>query len=190
MAMPASDYFDLHQVGPVTVAKVAVEVIRHPEQAQEFGRDLLALVDRDGVRALIVNLSATHYLGSTAFGSLFLLAKHMEAAGGKLALCALHPDLVLIRLEHPRPRLGSCRSSTPRRKRRRRSEPRPAHRGLVTLLLPGGATPDGGWRMADGGWRMADGGWQKAEARKADRSALPSSVFCHLPSVFWAPWFP
>ena len=94
MTPTESDYFDLHASGGAKIARVTADVIRHPEQAHEFARDLLALVDRDGVRALVIDLRRTHYLGSTAFGALFGLAKHMAALGGKLALCSLHPDLV------------------------------------------------------------------------------------------------
>ena len=94
MSPDVSDYFDLHASGAATIARVSAEVIRHPEQAHEFARDLRALVDRDGVRSLVVDLRHTHDLGSTAFGALFALAKHLTGLGGRLALCHLHPDLL------------------------------------------------------------------------------------------------
>lgn len=90
---PASGFFLLDRSGGVPVVRVTADAIRLPEQALEFGRDLAALVERDGLRALVVDLHRTHYLASTAFGALFALARRMSDARGKLALCALHPDL-------------------------------------------------------------------------------------------------
>ncbi|MDB5349657.1 MAG: hypothetical protein JWN86_904 [Planctomycetota bacterium] len=90
----ASEYFKLHQDGAATVVRVTADVIRHPQQAQEFSSDLAALVERDGLTRIAVNLRHTHYLGSSAFAALFGLAKRLDAVGGQLALCDLQPEVL------------------------------------------------------------------------------------------------
>ena len=95
MTTTPSDYFDLDEHGGVTIVRVVVESIRHPGHAQEFSRDLAALVERDGRNRLVLDLRKTHYLGSTAYAALLGLAKKVDAARGKLALTHVDPDVLI-----------------------------------------------------------------------------------------------
>ncbi len=95
MATETSSFFDVTDRGAVTIVHVLEPTIRHPGQAEQFGADLNALVDRDGRNRLVVDFHRNHYLGSTAFAVLIGLAKKVEAARGKLALCSLDPDVLV-----------------------------------------------------------------------------------------------
>ena len=93
--MPPSKYFELEQEGATTIIRTTVETIRHPTQALEFSADLQALVEKDGCRHLVIDLGATHYFGSTAYGALLKLGKTMDVSQGKVALCNIHPDVLV-----------------------------------------------------------------------------------------------
>jgi anti-anti-sigma factor len=93
--MPSSKYFELEQDGATTIIRTTVATIRHPAQALEFSTDLQALLEKDGCRRLVINLSATHYLGSTAYGALLKLGKSIDASQGKAALCNIHADVLV-----------------------------------------------------------------------------------------------
>lgn len=93
MSAVDSSFFDLHESGGATIARMIVATIRHPPQAQEFSRDLADLVETYRRTRIVVNMKGTHYLGSSAFAALFAMSKRLDEAGGKFALCALEPDI-------------------------------------------------------------------------------------------------
>lgn len=95
MSAVDSGFFDLEEVGDVVVARMTVSVIRHPPQAQEFSHDLVDLVETYKRTRIVLNMRGAHYFGSSAFAAIFGLVKRVEAAGGKLALCELDPDLLI-----------------------------------------------------------------------------------------------
>jgi anti-sigma B factor antagonist len=94
MSSSPSEYFELDRIGSVTIVQVTAAVIRHPHQAEEFSRDLAALVERDGIRSIVMNFRDTHYLGSSAFAAVIGLARRLDAIGGKLALCEFSDDMM------------------------------------------------------------------------------------------------
>ena len=94
MSALESGFFELEESGPVAIARMKVDAIRHPPQSEEFSRDLVDLVETYKRTRIVLNLGATHYLGSSAFAALFGLAKRVAAAGGKLVLCGLDADLL------------------------------------------------------------------------------------------------
>ena len=94
MSAVDSSFFDLEEVGDIVVARMTVSTIRHPPQAQEFSRDLVDLLETFKRTRIVLNMRGAHYLGSSAFAAIFGLVKRVDAAGGKLALCELDPDLL------------------------------------------------------------------------------------------------
>ena len=94
MSAVDSGFFELEDLGDVVVARMTVAVIRHPPQAQEFSQDLVELLETYKRTRIVLNMRGSHYLGSSAFAAIFGLARRIDAAGGKLALCELDPDLL------------------------------------------------------------------------------------------------
>ncbi len=93
MSTAYSDHFDAQDTDGVTLVTTLTELIRHPPQAQVFSEDLAKLVDHDLRTKIVINMSKTRYLGSSAFAALIGLARKVNAKGGKLALCELDPDV-------------------------------------------------------------------------------------------------
>lgn len=95
MSSAYSDHFDTEDVGGVTLVTTTTELIRHPPQAQEFSEDLARLVNHEMRTKIVINMSKTRYLGSSAFAALIGLSKLVNSKGGKLALCELDPDVMV-----------------------------------------------------------------------------------------------
>jgi anti-anti-sigma factor len=95
MARDAHNHFDLQMHGGVAVATVVSPEIRHPGPAQELGAELARLVEHDKLTRVVIDLSHTRYLSSTAFAVLLSFAKKVEAAHGQLRIAGMQPDVLV-----------------------------------------------------------------------------------------------
>ena len=95
MASVKPTHIDAEAIDGVTVVRVLTPQIRHPEPAVELGRELSSLLSRDDCRRVLIDLSRTSYLSSAAFAVLVSAARQLAAAGGRLKLCGLHPDVLM-----------------------------------------------------------------------------------------------
>ena len=93
MSGATESYFSTEEVGSVTVVRVEAHEIRHPPFAQEFGGQLMGLVERAAEPRILVDLRQTRYLSSTGFAALVSLARAVTTKGGRLGLCNLHQDV-------------------------------------------------------------------------------------------------
>lgn len=93
MSSAESAYFDVDQVGQVTVLHVLGPEIRHPSQASQLSVDALRLVTEGGCRKLLLNMGKVRYLSSTGFATLINLTRKAQEAGGVVKLCNLHKDV-------------------------------------------------------------------------------------------------
>lgn len=60
---------------------------------QELGKELFRLVERDGVRKLLLNFNGVTLVSSGALGKLITLCKKMEEVGGVVIFCNIHPQI-------------------------------------------------------------------------------------------------
>ncbi len=94
--MPAEKAeFDLFQEGDVTIARAFGPELRHPSHAQQFGADLEALCAVDGYKKILLDLRHVKYMSSTGFATLLGTHQKIRAAGGRMAVCNLHPDVAI-----------------------------------------------------------------------------------------------
>jgi len=77
----------------VIVARIHDREIRNPEHAAAIGRDLATLVEGVGSVRLLLNLAHTQYMSSTGFATLLNLARKVSAAGGRVKVCEMTPDI-------------------------------------------------------------------------------------------------
>jgi len=79
--------------GDVTIVNFIDKKILDEQNIQKIGEDLFSLVDEQGRRRLILNFRNVDYLSSAALGKFITLNKKVQAAGGKLALCNIDPNI-------------------------------------------------------------------------------------------------
>jgi anti-sigma B factor antagonist len=92
--MPTSaSRIHVQEVGNVTVVTFRDRRIIDEPNIQKIGEEFFRLVDVLGRRNILIDFSNISYLSSAAIGKLLTLNKKVQAAGGKLVLCNLEPNV-------------------------------------------------------------------------------------------------
>lgn len=96
MSQGNARHLRLESIDGVTVVSFVESKIVSEESIQEVGEQLYSLVDSEGHRQLLLNFGNVQYMSSAALGKLINLKKKVGAAGGKLKLCCIHPELKVV----------------------------------------------------------------------------------------------
>jgi anti-anti-sigma factor len=84
------------EVGDVTVVRFQDRKILDAANIQELGEELFALVEQEKRKSLLLNFTDVQFLSSAALNKIIVLDKKVKAAGGKLKLCQLLPEIMEI----------------------------------------------------------------------------------------------
>lgn len=84
---------DIEEIGGVTVARFIDKKILDESNIQLIGSQMFGLVEQDGRKKIVLDFSNVEYLSSAALGKLITMDKKVKAAGGKLRLCCIRPDI-------------------------------------------------------------------------------------------------
>ncbi|MEZ6056821.1 MAG: STAS domain-containing protein [Planctomycetaceae bacterium] len=84
---------DIEEIGDVTIARFVDKKILDENNIQVIGNQLFGLVEEDGRKKIVLDFTNVEYLSSAALGKLITMDKKTKAAGGKLRLCAIRPDI-------------------------------------------------------------------------------------------------
>jgi anti-sigma B factor antagonist len=79
--------------GDVTLVRFVDRKIIDAANIQELGDELFALVEKDGIKLLVLNFSNVEFLSSAALNKLIILEKKVKAHSGKMRLCNLRPEI-------------------------------------------------------------------------------------------------
>lgn len=91
--MSTAPMLDVREVGDVTVVRFLEERIVDASNIQAMGDQLLALVQEDGRRKLVVNFAAVEHFSSAALNYLIKLNHAMLDVEGAIKLCELNPSI-------------------------------------------------------------------------------------------------
>ena len=86
----------IQNIGGVTVVNFTDSAILEATVIQAIGDQLYALVDQEDRRKLVLDFDQVRFLSSQALGMLLTLRKKSQAIKGKVALCALRPELFKV----------------------------------------------------------------------------------------------
>jgi anti-sigma B factor antagonist len=92
-SQPRRRRLEVEQIGDVTVVNFVDRKILDEPTIQVIGDQLFSLVDEEGWRKLLLNFGNIEYLSSAALGKLITLNKKLQAAGGRLILCNIDPQI-------------------------------------------------------------------------------------------------
>jgi anti-sigma B factor antagonist len=90
---PRRRRLEVEDIGDVTVVSFTDKKILDEQNIQVIGEQLFGLVDDSGRTKLLLNFSNVEYMSSAALGKLITLNKKIQAAGGKLVLCSIDPQI-------------------------------------------------------------------------------------------------
>ncbi|MEM1305332.1 MAG: STAS domain-containing protein, partial [Planctomycetota bacterium] len=83
----------LSQSSGVTVVTFADSKIIDEEEIQELGGELYALVEKDGLKKLVLNFSNVEFLSSAALGKLISFEKKVRNNKAQLVLTNIRPEI-------------------------------------------------------------------------------------------------
>jgi anti-sigma B factor antagonist len=92
-SQPRRRRLEVEDIGDVTVVNFTDKKILDEQNIQIIGEQLFSLVDDLGRRKLLLNFSNVEYLSSAALGKFITLNKKVNAAGGRLILCNIDPQI-------------------------------------------------------------------------------------------------
>ena len=92
-SQPRRRRLEVEDIGDVTLVKFTDRKILDEQNIQIIGEQLFSLVDDLARRKLLLNFSNVEYMSSAALGKLITLYKKVKEAGGRLALCAINPQI-------------------------------------------------------------------------------------------------
>jgi len=95
---PEPDYFVLQvkTVEGVTVARITAPDLWTDQQVGTCAAELMHLADDLGTPRLVIDLAGVNSLGSRMIGQLASLHRQVKAAGGRLALCNVRPEIAEV----------------------------------------------------------------------------------------------
>jgi anti-sigma B factor antagonist len=91
--LPRFRNLEVAQTGDVTVVKFTEREYLDDEQIQILGQQLGNLVEHFGRRHMVLNLAAVERVSTALISRLVVLHKKVKAAGGRMALCHVQPNL-------------------------------------------------------------------------------------------------
>ncbi len=95
-----SKHFNVHRYDDVVAIRLTVEVVDHAN-GEQFANEIQSLVDDEGIKKLIIDMSKLDYLHSLALGLLKKLDSQLKASGGQLCLCDVQPTVYeLLTITH------------------------------------------------------------------------------------------
>src|SRR6516162_698771 len=92
-SQPRRRRLEVEDIGEVTVVNFTDKKILDEQNIQIIREQLFSLVDDLGRRKLLLNFSNVEYLSSAALGKFITLNKKVNAAGGRLILCNIDPQI-------------------------------------------------------------------------------------------------
>jgi len=92
-SQPRRRRLEVEDIGDVTVVNFTDRKILDEQNIQVIGEQLFSLVDEAGRRKVLLNFGNVEYLSSAALGKLITLNKKLQAAGGRLVLCNIDPQI-------------------------------------------------------------------------------------------------
>ena len=93
MSQPRRRRLEVEDIGDITVVNFVDKKILDEQNIQKIGEDLFSLVDELGRKKILLNFGNVEYLSSAALGKLITLNKKLQAAGGRLILCNIDPQI-------------------------------------------------------------------------------------------------
>ncbi|MBV9463896.1 MAG: STAS domain-containing protein [Verrucomicrobiae bacterium] len=90
---PRRRRLEVEDNGEITIVSFIDRKILDEQNIQKIGEDLFSLVDELGRRKILLNFGNVEYLSSAALGKLITLNKKLQAAGGRLILCNIDPQI-------------------------------------------------------------------------------------------------
>lgn len=89
-------FLEVESVGDIAVLRFACRQILTPEAVEAVSAQILALVEQEGYRRVVLNFSNLDRLATALLGRLINVHRRLRVLGGWLVLCRIPPHLYEI----------------------------------------------------------------------------------------------
>jgi anti-anti-sigma factor len=96
MAQPSHVWMEIVQTGSITLVRFTQESLVGDETSWILGDRLCQMAQDVGSGVVVLNFNGVAYLGSAMLAQLVRLHQKVESGGGRVALCAIAPDLLPV----------------------------------------------------------------------------------------------
>jgi anti-sigma B factor antagonist len=86
-------HVDVSQIGDVNVVRLLDREIRGEVASNDLEPELTGLVSAEGAQQVLLDLSKVEFVTSSAIVQLIMLKNALTAAGARLILCSLRPEV-------------------------------------------------------------------------------------------------
>ena len=102
--MPATECLEIDEIHGITIVHLLDDRLVEGNEIEDLGKELYGLIESEGRRKLVLNLSSVEFISSAglgivnsivppSLGKLVVLQKKMNTHGGTLRFCCLRPDV-------------------------------------------------------------------------------------------------
>lgn len=92
-SQPRPRWLEVEQVGGVSLARLTPREILAGPLVEAVGDQLFSLVEQEGCRRMLLSFRQVKRMSTPMIAKLMTLNKKLQTAGGRLALCAIDPEL-------------------------------------------------------------------------------------------------
>jgi len=96
MPQPANGPLERKDVGPVTVLRILIPMLRGDEVSDELFEQLTSLVESSNEGKFVLDVGAIQYFASAALGKLVSLNRKARSADARLVVCNVTPSVARI----------------------------------------------------------------------------------------------
>jgi len=89
MLTAKENYFELREIGDVTIVTFVCRRILQDLQIRDIGIRLLELVDTENRTKILIDFGRVEFMSSAMFGKLIALGKKVKIRQGRLVFCGL-----------------------------------------------------------------------------------------------------
>ena len=93
MSIPEFKHLLLRQVDGVVVIEMVSKDIQGPDLAREFIAELMAVVEQDDRKPIVLNLRRARHFSSMGYAALFKLVKTAKERQRPVRFCKMHDDV-------------------------------------------------------------------------------------------------
>jgi anti-anti-sigma factor len=86
-------YLEIEKAGPTSLVCFCARHFIEQEAIDFVGQQLLSLVEKSGSVNLLLNVAPVEWLGSALIARLIRLRNQLQARGGRVVFCHVHPRL-------------------------------------------------------------------------------------------------
>jgi anti-sigma B factor antagonist len=87
---------EVSRTGDVSVVTFNDQKILDEAAIQELGAELLALVEQDNRKRILLDFTGVDFLSSAALGKLITFDRKLKTAQGRLKMCGLAPGILEV----------------------------------------------------------------------------------------------